>query len=469
MTPAARAAIRDAARYLRQVRPIDPAEVTDYVEGEPEPAAVRQVLREQAVELDVVEREDGTFVPASDAPIDPLDGPVEALPNRYDDVVADRLVERYGPKWPVGDTGDELRSVIRQLKEDYYRDRSVAYGPTAALGYAVYHLADYYAASQYVLSELAHRELLPRSLRVLDVGAGVGGPALGLFDLAGDTALIDYRAIEPSPAAELLAALLAEAPRNVHWAVERTTAEAFEPDGPYDLILFANVLSELADPETVVERYADAVAPDGALVLLAPADRTTATQLRAVERHVEATTGIEVYAPTVRLWAGRQPADRCWSFDVRPDLAVPETQRALDTAGGSTGEFVNVDVQFAYAVLRPDGRRLLQWAPSPGQYARLAESGDHVTERVDVAAVKLSHDLSETGNPLYLVGDGSQRVDHFAVLTRETGLNEALRTADYGDGLAFERVLVLWNDDEAAYNLVVDDETFVELVPARRR
>ncbi len=90
-----------------------------------------------------------------------------------------------------------------------------------------------------------------------------------------------------------------------------------------------------------------------------------------------------------------------------------------------------------------------------------------MTERVDAVAVKLSHDLSDDGNPLFLVGDGSQRVDHYAVLTRETGLNDGLLTADYGDGLAFERVLVLWNDDEAAYNLVVDDETTVDVVPAR--
>lgn len=468
MKPARRAAIADAARYLRQVRPIDPAEVAEYVEGQPHPGAVRQVLREQAVELGVVERADGTFVPTGDEPVAPLDGPVTALPERYDDVVADRLGERFGPDWATGDAGDELRETVRQLKEDYYRSRDVAYGPTAALGYAVYHLADYYAAGQYVCSELAHRGLLGRSLRVLDVGAGVGGPALGLFDLVGDDALVAYHAIEPSPAAEVLADLLGTAGRNVHWDVSRSTAEAVEPDGPYDLVVFANVLSELADPAAVVERYAAAVADDGALVLLAPADKETATQLRAVERAVMAESDLGVYAPTVRLWPGRQPADRCWSFDVRPDLAVPGTQRVLDATAGGTGEFVNVDVQFAYAILRPDGGRLLEWTPDPARYAKLADSEANVTDRVDVAAVKLSHDLSDGGNPLFLVGDGSQAVDHFAVLTRETGLNEALRTAAYGDGLTFERALMLWNDDEGAYNLVVDDETVVEAVPARR-
>jgi hypothetical protein len=119
-------------------------------------------------------------------------------------------------------------------------------------------------------------------------------------------------------------------------------------------------------------------------------------------------------------------------------------------------------------VLRHDGRRYLAWSPDPDRYAKLADSEAHVTDRVDVAAVKLSHDLSEDGHPLFLVGDGAQQVDHYAVLTRETGLNEALRTAAYGDGLSIERALVLWNDDERAYNLVVDDETLVDAVPAGR-
>ena len=63
-----------------------------------------------------------------------------------------------------------------------------------------------------------------------------------------------------------------------------------------------------------------------------------------------------------------------------------------------------------------------------------------------------------------VVGDGSERVDHFAVLAEQTVLNEALVTAEYGDVLRFENALVLWNDDEAASNLVVDGETVVDRV-----
>lgn len=467
MNASQRDGVRDAARYLLEVRPLDPEELREYVEGRPSPEAVRRVLREQAVELGLVELDDGTFVPVGDEPAPPLAGPVSGLPERYDRTVETLLVERFGPDWATGTSGDRLRETVRRLKEDYYRGRGVTYDALVALGYAIYHLADHYAAVQYVLSDLAHRGLVDRSLRVLDVGAGVGGPALGLVDWLPDDALVEYTAVEPSPAAAVLEALLARTGPNVHWSVERTTAEAFEAADPFDVVLLANVLSELDEPARVATRYADAVADDGALVLIAPADLETATGLRDIERAVERTADFVVYAPTVRLWPGHQPTDRCWSFDVRPDLDVPTCQRALDQPAGATGEFVNVDVQFAYALLRPTGSPLLELTPAADRHAPLAESETQVADRVDCVAVKLSHDLADGGNPLYLVGDGSQRIDHFAVLAQETALNAGLREAAYGDGLVFERVLVLWNDDEAAYNLVVDDETTVDVVPAR--
>ncbi len=96
----------------------------------------------------------------------------------------------------------------------------------------------------------------------------------------------------------------------------------------------------------------------------------------------------------------------------------------------------------------------------------MATAEAHVTERVDILGVKLSQSLSEgEANPVVRVGDGSQRDDHYAVLTRETALNRPLLRADFGDALLFEGVLALYNDDEDAYNLVVDDETIVDRIP----
>jgi len=470
MNPDQREGIRENAEYLRNVRPIDPEEVSEYVEGQPHPAVVRQTLREEAVDLGLVERADGTFEPVDEDPVRPAFRGVETFPEDAARDLEDLLVERFGPDWHRGASGDRLRETIRRLKDEYFRNEPVEYDETAALAYAIYHLPDNYAVVQYVLHKLAETGLLGRRLRILDVGAGVGGPALGIRDYLPDDALVEYHAVEPSAAADVFDRLLGDPGRNVYPTLFRETAEAFEPAErePYDMVLFANVLNELDDPEAVVGRYLDALADDGAVLAIEPADRETAIGLRAVERAIaDDADRAAVYSPTLRLWPGERPTDRGWSFDVKPDLDVPPFQRRLDEAGGATGEFVNVDVQFAYSILRPDGRRRVEFEGNPDRSAKMAEMDRHVTERIDLVAVKLSHSLAEGDrNPLFKVGDGSESADHFAVLTNETALNADLRTADYGDLLSFEQVLALWNDDEEAYNLVVDEETVVDRVPA---
>jgi SAM-dependent methyltransferase len=461
--------VRDNARYLQSVRPIDPEEIQEYVEGQPHPATITQVLREDAFDLGLLENEDGTFEPVEEGTLSvPFHG-VESFPPTYSMALEDMFVEEYGAGWPEGESGDAIRERIRDLKSDYLWGNDVDYDAETALAYALYHLPNYYAAVQYVLADLIADGLCPRKLRVLDVGAGVGGPALGLADLVPEDALVDYHAVEPSAATGVLSTLLEETGRNFRTTVHESTAEDFEPDGEYDLILFANVLSELDDPAGVVDRYRDALAADGSLVGLAPADRETAIGLREVERAVE--DGLTVYAPTVRLWPSATPTDEAWSFDVHPDLEPPAFQRRLDEAASGPdhepGEFVNVDVQYAYTIMRPDGKRRIDFSPSVSEFARMAEMDTHVSNRIDVAAIKLSHDLAgEDAHPLFKIGDGSEQVAHYAVLTKESALNSDLATAAYGDLLVCENVLALWNDDEEAYNLVVDGESVVDRVPA---
>jgi SAM-dependent methyltransferase len=475
--------VADTVRYLRSVRPIDPDEIAEYVSGTPHPAVVRQTCRELAPALDLAERADGTFDPVSEEPLSPLDGPVTSFPERYANGLETELVDRFGPDWASGDGGEALRDRLVTIKERYLSGLPVEYDEVTAVAYALYHLPDYYAAVQYVLDDLASDELLGRSLRVLDVGAGVGGPALGIADFCtrhGD-AVLEYHAVEPSDdAADMLESMLSLTDRNVHATVHREAAEAvdlqaIEPaggdlvdagDGHFDVVCFANVLNELDDPVSVVERTLEVQARDGSLIAIAPADRETSVGLRAVERSIETvantseTEHVTIHSPTVRLWPGYQPTDEAWSFDVKPDLETPTFQRALDDG---SAEFVNVDVQFSHFVARLDGRRRVDVTADVSRWARMADADDHVTDRVDCLAAKLSHDLAESSNQLFKVSDGSERHSHFAVLVEETSLNRSLREAGYGDVLAVENALVLWNDDEGAYNLVVDEETIVDV------
>ncbi|WP_277555505.1 small ribosomal subunit Rsm22 family protein [Halobaculum limi] len=469
-----REALRDTAKYLRNVRPIDPDEVYEYLPGQPHQAVVRTALREEAYDLGLFETDGGTFVPVDDEPVDPPGWGPEAFPDEYEATIEDLLFDAYGLDWHEGDTGDTLRETVDRLKEDYYRGNPVEYDADAALAYALYHQPDFYAAVGYVLDRLADRGLLPRRLRVLDVGAGTGGPALGLHDYLPDDALVDYHALEPSANADILDDALDDTRQNFRTAVHRERAEEFDPEsvGEVDLLLFGNVLSELDDPEAVVSRYLDALAEDGSCLLLAPADLNTSTELRRVERALTPSNGdVSVYAPDLRLWPDDTPDDRGWSFEERPDLATPSFQRKLDEAATRAydeepGTYVNTDVKFSWVLLRPDGERRHPVVANAERHARLADSEEHVTDRVNLLAVKLSDDLSPGGdaNPLYKIGDGSEQLEHYLVVTGESVLNRDLATAPYGSILSVENVLVLWNDDEGAYNLVCGKETVVDVV-----
>ncbi|KAB7518690.1 small ribosomal subunit Rsm22 family protein [Halosegnis rubeus] len=456
-----RQSVRDNARYLREVRPIDPEEIWEYVDGQPHPAVIRQILRESTVELGIRERDDGTFVPVEEQPISATFAGVDSFPFEYGTALEELLVEAYGRGWPDGESGDSLRETIRGMKAEYFAGSPVEYDRETALAYALYHLPDNYAVVQYVLSRLAEADLFSTRLRILDVGAGVGGPMLGVHDLLPEDALVEYQAVEPSAAADVFERFAEETHTGFEPTLHRETAEEFSPEGEFDILLFANVLSELSDPDAVAGRYMESVAPDGSLVGIAPADRETAIGLRQTERALER-DGYSVWGPQVRLWENARPTDRGWSFDVRPDLDVPAFQQALDAAAGREGEFVNADVQYAFSVVRHDDERMVDIALDTGRFARFSDSESHVSNRVDCVALKLSHDLSDGGNPLYKVSDGSESTDHYAVLTRESMLNTDLSRADYGDPLVFENALLLWNDDEESYNLVVDDETVVD-------
>jgi len=458
--PVDRARLRDTAKYLRNVRPLDPAEVAEYVEADRR--VVKLALRDEALDLGLVERPDGTFVPADESPVHPSFEPVTRFPDEYAFSFEDLLFSEYGADWQKGASGNRLRERVRRIKENYYRQHPVEYDEEAALAYGLYHLPDYYAAIQYPLDYLARDDQLPGKLSVLDVGAGVGGPALGLHDFLPEETLVDYHAVEPSAAAGVLDHLLDETRPNVHTRITRETIEEFDPDTEYDLVMACSVLSELDDPVSVGEKLLDCLEPHGTFLALAPADRNTSIGLRETERELEA-RGATVYGPTVRFWPNEVPADTGWSFDERPDIEIPGFQKRLAENAERPSEFLNETVKFSYSLLRTDGERRYDVSLSESRVAKLANAERHVTDRVNIVCAKLSQNLAdESANPVYKVSDGSENTDVYAVHVRDSSLNRDLETAEYGDVLSIERGLVLWNDDEEAYNVVIDEDAIVD-------
>lgn len=456
-------AVRDVARYLREVRPIDPEELVDYVEADVTADRVREELRAQASSLNLIERPDGRFEPVeADESITFNTTPIERLPHRLERTIEAIIEERLGSDWNRGRTGERLRERIRALKATYLAGDAITYSEHDAIAYLTYHFARSYAATRYVLRELTGEGLLSKEISVLDIGAGVGPGLAGIADEVDDDALISYRAIEPSPLADVFESIATTYPgSNVHVTLEREPIEAVALDDAYDVVVLGNVLSELDDATTVAKRAFEAVASDGSWVAIAPADKRTSIQLRAIERSLE--PDATVFGPTIRLWPERRPTVDRWSFVEQPELSIPAYQRALTDPipDADRDPYLNHTVRYSYSILRRDGRRKYDVSATRDRFLPLADATDHVSERANVIGVKLSHDIATGDRPLFAIGDGSETVECFAVMPVSSSLTASLAKAPYGAILGIEQGLILWNEDEAAINLVVDDETIV--------
>jgi hypothetical protein len=141
------------------------------------------------------------------------------------------------------------------------------------------------------------------------------------------------------------------------------------PQGPFDLVVAGQVLSELDEgvaPDArvalhveLVERLLGHVSPTGALVLLEPALRERARHLHAV-RDALAARGRPPFAPC--LHAAPCPArlrEDDWCHEDLP-VDLPSWLVPVARAAGLRHE----GLSFAYLVLRPDGASLATALPS---------------------------------------------------------------------------------------------------------
>lgn len=217
--------------------------------------------------------------------------------------------------------------------------------------------------------ELAGRGALPggggEPLRVLDLGAGCGGAALGVLDAIARLGRGGAR----GPEAEFLAvdrdadalAIAAAAARESPWRalaeleVRRGDARAAARGegaggGAFDLIVAAGLLNEIGedDARALAEAALSQLSPRGAFIAVEPALRDTARALHRV-RDAALAEGAEVFAPCTRARAPcpalADPRD--WCHEDRP-VRLPPRARALADATGLRER----GAKFSYLVLR---------------------------------------------------------------------------------------------------------------------
>jgi SAM-dependent methyltransferase len=290
--------------------------------------------------------------------------------------------------WPTTNEPAKLGARVRALSDAYNdatRARAAARDAGAArLGFSF--------ARDVPKGAAAVRELVATgslrasgTLRVLDVGAGLGATTWGVLralEAAGQSAEIDATLVDPDGAALDLARAIAGArPRQgtMGLRVQAVTraAGSFDDLPRFDLVLAGQLLSELdvGDAEDArVDRHAkllhrwlhERVEPHGSLIVVEPALRDRTRHLHRV-RDSLAAAGATVFAPC--LHAAPCPAlaregDWCHEdLDVDlPDWLVPVARAAGLRREGLT---------FSYLVLRRDGATLAEAMRAPAGAARL--------------------------------------------------------------------------------------------------
>jgi hypothetical protein len=238
--------------------------------------------------------------------------------------------------------------------------------------------------------ELVAARALPRgrTLRVLDLGAGLGATTWGLvralsasgFDGAIDVTWVD----DDASALELAAAILRS--RGGHEASVEVRARTVSApaggslpgvSGRFDVVLVGQVLSELdvgALEEVRRQRHAallgsllaERTETDGAVVVIEPALRDRTRHLHSVRDEL-ASCGATIFAPC--LHAAPCPALAREADWCHEDLAVdlPAWLVPVARAAGLRRE----GLTFSYVVLHNGGRRWVDAIQAPGAAARL--------------------------------------------------------------------------------------------------
>jgi hypothetical protein len=131
--------------------------------------------------------------------------------------------------------------------------------------------------------------------------------------------------------------------------------------------------------------------------------------------------------------------------------------------------YMNTDIKYSYAVLRHAGlNREGYRVASEAKFPRLSKLHLHVEKRVNVVVAKMSGDLGNAKNHLFKICDGTAKTPVYAVIPafHMTPENEIIREAPYGTVLEMRGVLVRYNKEHNAYNLLVNRNTEIRTPPS---
>ncbi|MDD1653991.1 MAG: methyltransferase domain-containing protein [Methanomicrobiales archaeon] len=410
------------------------------------------------------------------------------VPEPVQHLVEEYIARKTGKPWDDPMVRERIRTAIRAQKGEYWREgagRRISYrAGYRVMAYLAYHFPVVFFQTFHLFDYLARAGPLPAHLRVLDVGTGPGVVPLALMEWyrrAGAGSL-EVTSLEPSlEHREAFIALVPPSARGVPAVrvrdplpLDLRKTDVADLPGPFDLIVFSNVLNEipdLTDPERAdtVRRFAGRLAPGGILILVEPADLANSTMLRRVVA-ILGRQGLRIRAPCVFPWGGSCPGTECWTFREEPPIR-PTRLMAWIGQGSESYRYLNTDLKYSYAVLGQGGGASPAHSLRAGpDILRLSRLGRKEGRRVSVAAALMSGDLGNRDYHLYRICDGTAVKPVYAVVpAHRRGLAGRLARAGYGTLVVFREVLVRRNPAHDAFNLLVDRRAEVEVLPRDRR
>ena len=133
--------------------------------------------------------------------------------------------------------------------------------------------------------------------------------------------------------------------------------------------------------------------------------------------------------------------------------------------------YVNTDIKYSYAILRKDTlKRELYHLSAGSRFLRFSKLHLHIGKRINVAAIKMSAELGDKRSHVFKLCDGTAKTPVYAVLPSYhiTPENDRITSVPNGSVLELRNVLVRYNKEHDAYNLLVSRNTRVNPVNSEK-
>ncbi|NLA99874.1 MAG: class I SAM-dependent methyltransferase [Methanomicrobiales archaeon] len=401
----------------------------------------------------------------------------------YIEHMVESYIERKTSKsWDDPAVLDRMRNAILVQKAQYWKGKRVDYRKAyPVLGYLAYHAPVYLVQFEHIFWRIIEEGLAKPHMRILDIGTGPGVVPLAIIDLLGrigsgsadiyaversEEHLEAYNALVPAAAAAQGGAVRVEKPIRADIG---TLGVGSLPD-QIDVMIFSNVLNELRHIDIdrradLVVSFAERLAPDGTIVIVEPADLENSTTMRQIVRAI-ADRNLTIYSPCSFIRGTTCNPARCWTFEQKGDIRPTRLMERL-SAEKDGYRFVNTDIKYSSALLRKDALVQHTYRVPPGaKFARLSHLRQHLDRKINVAAALMSGNLGDTRTKVYKVCDGTPADPAYVIVPATLrGTNrDALEGLSYGDIVQLYGVLVRFNHDHGAYNLVILPGTRTEPV-----